>query len=324
MRAFLTGGTGFVGGRLAGALRNRGDEVVALVRSPAKAARLTALGCELHPGDLSDEAAIRAALEGCDAAFHVAAMYEVGIPRSARPAMYDANVRGTRRVLDAAWEAGVNRIVYVSTIAAFGNTGGKIVDETHRHPKDRFGSYYEETKALAHELALERIARGAPVIVGCPGGIYGPGDTSGLGQLIDRIRRGRLPVRMYPEAGFNWVHVDDVVAALLLAHDGGRIGETYVVGGQLGTIGDMIDAVAEFSGRRPPRWRVPGPLMKAGIPFGPLIGKAFGVGPNLGELIRSGENMTYWATDEKIRRELGYAPRDLRTGVQQMLAQAAS
>jgi nucleoside-diphosphate-sugar epimerase len=324
MRTFLTGGTGFVGSRLAAALRNRGDEVVALVRSPDKAGRLAALGCELRRGDLSDEGAIRAAVEGCEGAFHVAAMYEVGIPRSARPAMYDANVLGTQRVLDAAWEGGVSRIVYVSTIAAFGNTGGKVVDERHRHPKDRFASYYEETKALAHELAQERIDRGAPVIVVCPGGIYGPGDTSGLGQLIDRIRRGKLPVRMYPEAGFNWVHVDDVVAALLLAHEHGRIGETYVVGGQLGTIGDMIDTVAEASGRKPPRWRVPSPLMKAGIPFGPLIGKAFGVGPNLGELIRSGENMTYWATDDKIRRELGYAPRDLRTGVGQMLAQAAS
>ena len=128
---------------------------------------------------------------------------------------------------------------------------------------------------------------------------------------------------MYPEAGFNWVHVEDVVTGILLAHDRGRIGETYILGGQLGTIGDMMDAVAEASGRKAPRWRMPGPLIKAGIPFGRLIGKAFGIGPNLGEVIRSGEDTTYWATDEKIRRELGYEPRDLRTGVQQMLAQSA-
>ena len=320
MRAFVTGGTGFVGGRLAGALRGRGDEVVALVRSPERARNLERLGCELRRGDLSDDAAIRDATRGCDAVFHIAAMYEVGIPRSARPAMFEANVRGTERVLDAATQAGVSRIVYVSTIGAFGNTRGRVVDETYRHPMDGFTSYYEETKLLAHRIAEDRIERRAPVIIVSPGGIYGPGDTSDLGVLMDRVRRGKLPGRMYPEAGFNWVHVDDVITAILLAHDRGRIGETYVVGGHLGTIGDMIDAVAEAAGRKAPSWRWPSPVLKAGIPFGRVIGKVLGIGPNLKELIRSADGVTFWASDDKIRRELGYAPRDLRTGIRQTLA----
>ncbi|MGH2711681.1 MAG: NAD-dependent epimerase/dehydratase family protein, partial [Actinomycetota bacterium] len=294
-----------------------GDAVVALVRSPERAGGLRGMGCELDEGDLADEEAISAALKGCDAAFHVAASYKVGIPRSERPAMYDANVRGTERVLRAAEDAGVRRIVYVSTIGSFGNTGGKVVDETYHHPGTGYRSYYEETKVLAHRVAEARMAEGAPVIIVMPGGVYGPGDNSDLGQLIDRVRTGRLPGRMYPETGFNWVHVDDVVEGILLAHERGRIGEKYVLGGHLGTMGDMIDAVARASGRRAPRFRWPSPLIKAGIPFGRLIGPMLGLGPNLKELIAAGDGVTYWATHAKAQRELGYSPRDLETGVKE-------
>ena len=320
MRAFVTGATGFIGGRLVERLRGRGEQVVALVRSPHKAARIRELGCELAEGDLSDERAIREAAQGCDAAFHVAADYRVGIPRSEHAAMFEANVRGTERVLHASMEARVRRIVYVSTIGAFGNTGGRVVDETYRHPGHGFLSSYEETKVLAHRAVEALVERGAPVVVVMPGGVYGPGDTSDLGQLIDRVRTGRLPGRMYPETGFNWVHVDDVVEGILLAHDRGRLGEAYVLGGQLGTIGDMIDAVASASGRRAPRWRWPSPVIKMGIPFGRFLGPMLGLGPNLRELIAAGEGVTYWASHGKAERELSYRPRDLATGLGEMVA----
>jgi dihydroflavonol-4-reductase len=320
VRAFLTGGTGFLGGHVARLLRQRGDEVVALVRSPSKSGDLQALGCELADGDLATEVSLEEGVRGCDSVFHVAAVYKVGIPRSERPAMYDANVRGTQRVLDAAVAAGVGRIVYVSTIGAFGNTGGRVVDETYRHPGDRYLSYYEETKVLAHRVAEDRIAAGAPVIIVQPGGIYGPGDPSDLGNLIGRIRRGRIPAKVFPESGFNWVHVDDVARGILQAHDKGRIGESYVLGGQLGTLGEMIDVVARASGRKPPRVTLPGWAVKMGIPFGPLVGRMMGVGPNLRESIRAADGVTYWATDEKARRELGYSPRDLETGIGETLA----
>jgi nucleoside-diphosphate-sugar epimerase len=126
MRVFLTGGTGFIGGHVAAQLRNRGDDVRALVRSPAKGAMLASLGCELIEGDLADDAAIARGLEGCDAAIHGAAVYEVGIPERDRRPMYEANVLGTERVLKAALAAGTPKIVYVSTVAAFGNTHGEI------------------------------------------------------------------------------------------------------------------------------------------------------------------------------------------------------
>ena len=322
MKAFVTGGTGFIGGRLIGRLRERGDDVVALVRSPDKATRLRELGCELEEGDLSSTAAIRRGVEGCDAAFHVAAVYKVGIPKSQRPAMRDANVGGTERVLDAAIETGVERIVYVSTVGVFGNTHGKVVDERYKHPGKDFLSCYEETKYLSHLVALDRIEKGAPIVIVQPGGVYGPGDHSEIGNIIDQTRTGKLKLKMFPECGFNLVHVDDVAEGILLAHDGGKVGESYVLGGELSTMGELVDKVSELSGRKPPKRALPPALMKLSIPIGPLVGRVMGFPPNLAELIRTSDGVTYWATDDKARRELGYAPRDLDTGLKQTLAAA--
>jgi nucleoside-diphosphate-sugar epimerase len=320
MRTFVTGGTGFIGGRVVRKLRERGDEVVALVRSPADAADLARLGCELVEGDLGSIEAIRRGTQGCDAAFHIAAVYKVGIPASEREAMRDANVGGTERVLDAAIEAGVKRIVYVSTVGIFGNTHGKVVDESYKRDGEPFLSCYEETKYRSHEIARDRIAAGAPIVIVQPGGVYGPGDHSEIGNIIDQTRTGKLKMLMFPGTGFNLVHVDDVAEGILLAHDNGRIGESYVLGGQLSTMGELIRKVADLSGRKAPTRELPAPLMKMAIPIGPVVGRLMGFPPNLGELIRTSDGVTYWASDEKARRELGYAPRDLDTGLRETLA----
>jgi dihydroflavonol-4-reductase len=323
MKAFVTGGTGFIGGRLIRKLRDRGDEVVALVRSPQKAESLRELGCELVEGDLSSPDAIRKGVESCDAVFHVAAVYKVGIPKSERPAMHEANVRGTERVLDAATDAGVDRIVYVSTVGVFGNTHGKIVDESYKHPGRDFLSCYEETKYLSHEAALERIGRGAPIVIVQPGGVYGPGDHSEIGNFIDQTRTGKLKMLMFPESGFNLVHVDDVADGILLAHDKGKVGESYVLGGEISTMRNLIEKTAELSGRKAPTREIPPAAIKLAIPIGPLVGKLMGFPPNLGELVRTADGVTFWATDEKARQQLGYTPRDLETGLRETLAAAS-
>jgi dihydroflavonol-4-reductase len=152
-----------------------------------------------------------------------------------------------------------------------------------------------------------------------PGGVYGPGDHSELGNIIDQTRTGKLKMLMFPEAGFNLVHVDDVADGILLAYDKGEVGQAYVLGGELSTMGDLIRKVAGLSGRKPPSRTLPAPLMKMAIPIGPVVGKVLGFPPNLGELIRSSDGVTYWATDAKARRELGYAPRDMDTGLRQTL-----
>jgi nucleoside-diphosphate-sugar epimerase len=320
VKAFVTGGTGFIGAQLVRRLRARGDDVVVLARMPAKAAPLRELGCEVIEGDLADSDAIRRGVAGCDAAFHAGATYKVGIPASEHAAMREANVGGTERVLDAAIAAGVVRIVYVSTGNVYGNTRGRAVDETYiRRQPPEFLSYYDETKYEAHQVALGRIAAGAPVIIVQPGGVYGPDDPSELGNMMDQARRGKLKLRMFPDAGFNFVYVDDVADGILAAHDRGRIGECYNLAGEKSTMGELVERTAVLSGRRPPSVTMPPALMKLAIPIGPLVGRAMGFPPNLAELIRTSNGVTVWMTDEKARRELGFAPRGLDVGLPQAL-----
>jgi dihydroflavonol-4-reductase len=302
-------------------LRERGDDVVALVRSPDKAGQLRELGCELVEGDLSDEAAIRRGVEGCDSVFHVAAVYKVGVPKSERAAIEDINVHGTERVLDAAIDAGAKRIVYVSTAGVFGNTKGQTVDETYnRDESEGFLSVYDETKYRSHQAARARIAKGAPIVIVQPGGVYGPGDHSELGNIIDQANTGKLRMMMFPETGFNLVHVDDVADGVVLAHDKGQPGESYVLGGQIAKMRELVEKVSEIAGRKAPKRELPVGAMKLFTPVGPLVGKALGFPPNLRELIATSDGVTYWAKDDKARRDLGYAPRDMETGLRDTLA----
>ncbi len=320
MKVFVTGGTGFIGGEVARQLRARGEEVVCLVRNPEKGGKLTDLGCELISGDLSDDAAIRRGMEGCDAAIHAAAMYEVGIPAKQHPAMYEANVKGTELVLRAALDVGVAKIVYVSTVGAFGNTHRKVVDESYEHPGKEFTSYYEETKLEAHRIAKRMIQEdGLPGVIVQPGGVYGPGDTSQVADLLEQFLSGKLPLLPFPELGICLTHVEDIAGGILLAMDKGRVGETYVLSGPVTTMRDAVEVVAGLSGRKAPKRALPTSLMKAMVPIGPLVGKMMGQPPNLREMISSADGVTFWASHEKASRELGYAPRGMEEGMRQTL-----
>ena len=321
MKVFVTGGTGFIGRATVEALRARGDAVAALARSASNAAGLQDLGAEIVEGDLSSRDALGRAMEGCDAVLHIAGTYKVGIPASERPAMYAANVTGTETTLDAATDARVPRIVYVSTVNVFGNTRGRVVDETfERNLADGFVSYYDETKYLAHRAATDRIAKGAPIVIVQPGGVYGPGDHSAVGTTLDQLRTGKLRAKSFPELGLTFVHVDDVAQGILSALDRGRLGESYVLGGEITTLGEVIDEAAEILGRKPPRITFPAWMIRASVPLAPIVTRATGQPPNLRELISAADGVTYWATDAKARAELGYAPRDLATGLRQTLA----
>jgi nucleoside-diphosphate-sugar epimerase len=320
VRVFLTGGTGFIGGETARQLRQRGDDVVALVRNPAKGAKLSELGCELVAGDLGDEAALRGAMEGCEAVIHAAAMYEVGIPAKQRPVMRETNVAGTERVMKAALAAEVPRIVYVSTVGIFGNTHKQVVDETYENPETDFTSYYEETKLEAHKVVQQMIdSQGLPAVIVQPGGVYGPGDTSQVADLLEQFFAGKLPLLPFPELGICMTHVEDIAGGILLGLDKGRLGEAYVISGPATTMREAIETVARVSGRKAPKRNLPTGLMKMMIPLGPVVGKVMGQPPNLRELIASGDNVTFWASYEKAERELGYSPRGMEEGLRQTL-----
>lgn len=320
MKVFLTGGTGFIGGEVARQLRERGDEVACLVRSPGKAAKLTELGCEPVAGDLGDASAIRSGLRGCDAVIHAAAMYEVGIPAKQRPAMWEANVGGTEQVMRAALEEKVPRIVYVSTVGIFGNTHSRVVDESYENPETDFTSYYEETKLEAHKVVQRLIDEAhLPAVIVQPGGVYGPGDTSQVADLLEQFFAGKLPLLPFPELGICMAHVEDIAGGILLALGKGELGETYVISGPATTMREAIETVARVSGRKAPKRALPTGLMKAMIPIGPLVGKVMGQPPNLRELISSADGVTFWASYEKAARELGYSPRGMEEGLQQTL-----
>jgi nucleoside-diphosphate-sugar epimerase len=320
MRAFVTGGTGFIGSHVVKRLRDRGDEVVVLARRPEKAAGLDAA---LVEGDLSDADAIRRGAEGCQAVFHIAADYRVGMAASKRDSMRDSNVGGTERVLDAAADAGVDKIVYVSTINVFGNTNGQTVDESYRRDEaDGFLSTYDETKYRAHLLAEQRAAEGAPIVIVQPGSVYGPGDHALVGQMIEQASAGKMPAKAFPATGLVMCHVDDVADGIMLAYDKGKPGESYVLGGEITTHGELIDKAAAIGGQKPPRMTVPPIVLKAMIPVSRWAGPPMGLPPNFREMISAAHNVTYWAKDDKARRELGYAPRDLDTGLRQTIQAA--
>lgn len=320
MKAFVTGGTGFIGGYVVRKLRARGDDVKALVRSPDKAKELDDLGCELVAGDLSDSATLREGMAGCDSVFHIAAVYKVGVRKDECAAMHDANVAGTERTLDAAIAAGVPKIVYVSTVGYFGNTRGEVVDESYVRRSGDWLSCYDETKYRAHEVAKDRIAKGAPVVIAQPGAVYGPGDTSEAGQFVMQMATGKVKFITFPAVGFNFGFVDDIADGIILVHDKGSVGESYVLGGEISTLGDVVKRGAAIAGAKPPRFTMPAFMVKASVPMAPVVTKVMGLPPNLRELIRSSDGVTYWATDAKARRELGYSPRGLDKGLEETVA----
>jgi nucleoside-diphosphate-sugar epimerase len=316
---FLTGGTGFIGGEVARRLRARGDRVRALVRDPARAGRLSGMGCDLVVGDLADEAALTAACTGADAVVHGAALYEVGVPEDRRPALVDTNVGGTERVLGAALSAGVRKAVYVSTVAVFGNTRGQVADESWVKPEDvPVTSVYEQTKADAHRRAHEIAARGLPLVIVQPGVVYGPDDPSAFGELLRQFLTGRLPALPFPEFGITPVHRDDVAAGVLLALDEGVPGQSYVLAGEPTTSRELLTVLAGVSGRRPPSRTVPTVVLRALAPFGRIVGPVLGFPPNLRELISSSDGVTFWASGAKARRELGWSPRPLEQGLREL------
>jgi nucleoside-diphosphate-sugar epimerase len=321
VRVFLTGATGFIGGEVARLLRERGDDVRALVRSPAKAAGLAAIGCELVEGDLSDEAALRTALQGCDAVVHSAAVYEIGVPEERKAELVDANVYGTERVLGAALAAGVSRAVYVSTVAVFGDTRGQIADETWQRPEGQaFTSVYEQTKVEAHQRAQEICSRGLPLVTVLPGVVYGPGDHSELGGLFDRLLKGQLPLVPFADMGITPVHRDDVASGIVLALDKGVAGESYVLAGEPTRMGDLLAALARAAGRRPPRGSLPSVLIRSMVPFGRFVGPLLGFPPNLRELVSSSDGVTFWGRSDKAQRELGWTFRPLDEGLATVVA----
>jgi dihydroflavonol-4-reductase len=316
MRVVITGGAGFIGRAVVSRLAARGDEVIALVRDPDRAAHLSGTNVTLLASDLRSVPAMSAQMRGADAVIHGAGIYRVGIKKSERPQMWDANVGATERVLDAAIPAGVPRIVYISTNNVFGDTHGTQPDETYRRDlAEGWLSYYDETKFRAHEAAEKRIAAGAPIVIVQPSQVYGPNDHSVASAQLDLAYHGRLRYISFPASGFAWAHVHDVADGIVAALDRGRVGEAYALAGPCYRLKDAIGVAARVAGRKPPRLTVPTRLMRLVAPLNDRLGGLPGLPDSLAEVISAGDGVTYWAKHDKATAELGFKPRSLEDGV---------
>jgi dihydroflavonol-4-reductase len=316
MRVFVTGGSGFIGRAVVRRLVDRGDRVTAVVRDPGRAELLAELGVDLRQGDLSRSAAIVDTMRGTDAAIHLAGSYRVGIPARERPAMHDSNVGTTLRMLDAFATAGLDRLVFVSTINTVGNTHGRIVDERYRRDLgEGFLSYYDETKYLAHRAAQERIGAGGRIVIAMPGTTYGPGDHSAIGQQLKAAHDGTLRYLVLADLGISPVFVNDAAAGIIAAIDRGRIGESYFLGGQNIRIRDALAAAARVGGRGLPRLEIPDAFLGLAARTPAAMARAFGFPEDIGEVVRAALGVTYWGSSAKAATELGYGPRDLASGL---------
>lgn len=257
MTVLVTGATGFVGSAVARQLLARGESLRLLARAGGDRRNIEGLDAEIAVGDLGDDASLRQAVTGCRALYHVAADYRIWAPRVS--ALYEANVAGTERLMRAAADAGIERILYTSSVATLGvPPGGRPGDEdTPVSLQDMIG-HYKRSKFLAEE-AVRRMARdqGLPVVIVNPSTPIGPRDIkpTPTGRVIVEAASGRMPA--YVDTGLNVAHVDDVAAGHLLAFDKGRIGERYVLGGHDMTLAEILGAVARIAGGKAPRVKLP-------------------------------------------------------------------
>ena len=318
MKYFVTGATGFIGGRLARQLLEAGHDVTALVRHPDKAGHLEAMGVSLAQGDITRRDTLPAAMEGADGVFHLAAWYKVGA-RDRRVAE-NINVNGTRNVLEVMKDLGIKKGVYTSTVAVFSDTAGRLVDESYRYD-GRHLSEYDRTKWVAHyEVALPMIEAGLPLVIVQPGAVYGPGDTSAVGEAFRQYLRKRLPV--VPKGmELCWSHVDDVAHGHVLAMDKGKPGESYILAGQRRTLEDVLGMAEEITGVKGPRIRLgPGTLRfmaRITSVFEPVLPLPDSY---RSESLRVTAGTTYIADNAKAVRELGYSVRALRDGLRETFA----
>ncbi len=326
MKVLLTGGTGFLGRRIAAELAPR-HELRLLVRPGSSRDRFPA-GVGFAAGDVTDRASLQRAMEGCDAVVHAAALVKILAPAE----QFDRiNVGGLENVLAAADPAehrgGVERIVYLSSFMALGptegGTGGEL-DESAGSSDRVWINDYERTKALADRRARQAIAQGAPLVVVYPGVIYGPGELT-EGNIVVRhildLLHGRLPALLgRPERRWNYVNVEDAARGVALALEKARPGTRYVIGGENVRQDRFYELVGKATGAKIPSMRMPdsvakasGALMKA---WARLAGGTPKLTPDLVEVYRHD-----WAyRSARAEAELGYTWRPLEQGLAETAA----
>ncbi|MCG8365380.1 MAG: NAD-dependent epimerase/dehydratase family protein [Pseudanabaenales cyanobacterium] len=317
MKAFVTGASGFTGSHLVKALERRGDSVVGLVRQSSNLSRLADTNVQLVFGDITDHRALEIAMAGVDTVFHLAALVDLGLVDEAE--MERVNVAGTQAVLETAQEISAQppKIVYCSTIGVFGHTQGQTVDETFQRTQTDFSSAYDRTKYQAQQLVDQAAQQGLSVVSLLPAGILGPDDPH-FGPVIQLFLSGRLMFWPGGDRVTGVVHVDDLVNAMILAAERGRLGEHYILSAGDLTTQKMFEILSQETNRpvpiEPPQFlvRLVGDLLD-------LIGRLFNWNPPLSrERVHYIYDRCVRVDASKARESLGWRPRSVETTLREI------
>ncbi len=305
---FVTGATGFIGSHVARLLVARGDRVRALARNSSPRDNIDHLKCEIVVGDLTDAMSLTRCVQGCRKVFHVGADYRLWARNPQE--IYANNVAGTRNLLSACCEAGVEKVVYTSTVGTIGmRTDGVPANEDSPVSLDDMIGHYKRSKFMAEQVAREFAASGLPVVIVNPTTPVGAGDIkpTPTGKIILDFIEGRMPA--YVDTGLNFVPVEDVARGHLLADERGRLGERYILGGENWSLEELLDALARISGRRTPRVRIPwfAARMAASVDNF-VMGTVLRREPFIPKEGVQMARYKMYVSSEKARDELGYSP----------------
>lgn len=314
MTTLITGATGFIGSAVARELAERGERIRCLVRKTSSVRNLDGLELELFCGDVLDMDAVRRAVQGCSRVYHLAAVYAIWLPNPSL--MYRVNEQGTRNVLKACKEAGVQRVVYCSSVAALGAHGKVPADETAEFNLHATQDHYYISKHRAEQAALEFAGEGLPVVIVNPTVPIGPRDSAPTpsGALIIQIVKGKLPA--YVDGGINVVDVTDCARAIVEAMEKGAVGGKYILGNRNVGIKEFFDLIVTVAGKgKSPSLRLPlGMAILSGHAYEILA--SFTGRPPLtsASWARVGSQFSWWDCS-KARQELGLGQRPIEESI---------
>jgi dihydroflavonol-4-reductase len=309
MKSLVTGANGFVGSAVIRCLLAAGHEVRAFVRPGSDQQNLTKLPIETVEGDLRDVPSLKRAVTGCDSLFHVAADYRLWVPNPA--IMYDVNVSGTRALILAGAEAGMNRMVYTSSVATLGlNPNSLPADEETPSNLASIAGHYKRSKFLAEQTVQELVREHQlPLVTVNPSTPIGPRDVkpTPTGRIVLDTLHGRMPA--YVDTGLNVAHVDDIAYGHLLAHQYGKSGERYILGGDNMTLLQILQTIDEITGKPTKRKNIPVKVMLPIAHTMEIVAKITNTEPRATvDSIRMAKKKMFF-TSAKAARELGYQSR---------------
>ena len=304
MSTLVTGAAGFLGSHVTRQLVARGDDVRVLLRASSTNRAIADLPLEYVTGDLRDPASLDRAMKGVKRVFHVAADYRLWAKR--KQDIYDSNVGGTKNLLEAAKRAGVERLIYTSTVATIAVDRPQHPNEFTDAKLEEMVGHYKRSKWMAEKEALGAAKSGLPVIVAMPTTPVGPWDwkPTPTGKIILDFLNGKMPG--YVETGLNFVGVEECAAGHLLVAEKGKVGERYLLGGENLTLKAMLDALAKITGLRAPMLKIPHGLALgvayANTAFSRLLGREPGI-PIEG--VKIARHMMF-VDCSRAKRELGF------------------